>query len=224
MCLIPGVLAAVVLATLPPIPKGSIQGKVIAKPSHYVTQSRPENGFARRHAFPAVTLQEPLGVVVALEGKPLQKEKFAPPAEEVRIEWRAMGLEPRIVGCMIGSPLAIHNGSDRVLKLVGDPMFKEPIPAGETRILVLDEVGVFQLHDEQAPDARVTLVVNQNPHIVTLDASGEFSFADLAPGAYTLKVYGRQRAQQLPVVVKADESEQVTIALKNEPAAKADTP
>jgi hypothetical protein len=193
---------------------GSIYGKVVAKASHYVTKPSEQNGFARRQAAPSAPMREPMGVVVALEGEALEKEKFDAPTEEVRLEARALGLEPRIVGCQVGSPLAIANGGDKPLKLTGHPALKESIAPKEVRKIILAEIGVFEIFDSERPDSKVTLVVTQNPFVIALDDTGEFLFEDLVPGPYTLKVYARTGARQVPVVVKAQEREQVTIALK----------
>jgi hypothetical protein len=214
MSLFTTVFASVLLGAPAPAPMGSIYGKVLAKASHYVTHSAPENGFARRHASPAAPLKEPLGVVVSLEGAALEKEKFDPPVEEVKIEWKAMGLEPRLIGCMVGSPLSIHNTADTALELSGIKALKEAIPGKGTSKITLDEVGVFEVSDRKRPGATITLVVAQNPFVIALDETGEFLFEDLVPGPYTLKVFARSGARQVPVVVKPSEREQVTIALQ----------
>jgi hypothetical protein len=198
------------------VPMGSIYGKVVAKASHYVTQPKEANGYARRQAAPANLVREPMGVVVALEGEALNTEKFDPPTDEVKIEAKGMGIEPRLIGCMVGSPLSIANSSDKPLKLSGLISLKAPIAANDTKKILLDEVGVFEITDNDRPDMKLTLVVTKTPFVIALDETGEFLFEDLTPGAYALKVYSRGPVQKVPVVVKAQEREQVTIALKHE--------
>jgi hypothetical protein len=104
MSLLSTFIAGALIAGPAPPAMGSIYGKVVAKASYFVTKPSAQNGFARRTTTPASKIREPAGIIVSLTGAALDKEKFDPPTDEVTIVWRAMGLEPRLHGCMAGSP------------------------------------------------------------------------------------------------------------------------
>ncbi|MCC6809060.1 MAG: hypothetical protein IT381_16650 [Deltaproteobacteria bacterium] len=195
-------LTALALGAPAPTPLGSVYGKVSVKPSFFL--GNKANGFQRRLGLPPLAQREPAGVVVALEGAALDKEKFDPATDEYPVRIGDGGFNVALIGGMVGTKVTLENATDRPLTFAGAAFLKEAIEAKGKKTVSLDTPGVFTLSEPSLPGSKLTLVVTANPYVIALDETGEFLFESLEAGAYTLKIYARDRAVSAPLEIKAD--------------------
>ncbi len=102
-------------------------------------------------------------------------------------------LLPSTIVAQQGLPLRIRNEDDfgHELYVEGLKGF-EPIETspGQTRTIQLERTGVFVVRDQLAPHVRGYLhVVAKFTQVVSPARDGSFTFKEVPPGKYTLKVY-----------------------------------
>jgi plastocyanin len=127
-------------------------------------------------------------------------------------------LTPSTVVVQHGTTLRIRNEDDfghelYVAGLKGfDPVESSP---GATRSVQMEQTGVFELRDKLAPYIRGHLhVIAKLTQVVNPSADGSYSFKDVVPGPYTLKVFrgGKEiSTSELEVGSKDTEVESITL-------------
>lgn len=109
-------------------------------------------------------------------------------------------LTPSTIVAQHGTTLRVRNDDDFAHELFADKLKDfdpKTLGPGQTRSIALGETGVFELRDALAPHVRGTLHVIQKVSLVaTPGADGSFSFKEVPPGGYVLKVF--RGASELP--------------------------
>ncbi len=102
-------------------------------------------------------------------------------------------LSPSTIVMQQGTSLRVRNEDDFVHKLFVEGLKAfDPIETsgGQGRQVQIDQVGTFAVRDALAPHVRGTLhVLAKLTAVASPQADGTFSFQDVAPGTYTLKVF-----------------------------------
>jgi hypothetical protein len=174
------------LGSLKPLSAPPVQGRAAS------CNWEIENGFKEVQPDHADARRE-LAVV-------LVSESVAPkPTDASRLEVAFSGgsLMPSTIVARVGTTLLIRNDDEisHELYAVELPGFSaEPTSARGRRSIALKTAGHWPLRDRSLPH------VNGHLHVLpdlvavgTLEASGQFSFGDLQPGVYTLKVFQGER-------------------------------
>ncbi|MET0342818.1 MAG: cupredoxin domain-containing protein [Polyangiales bacterium] len=120
--------------------------------------------------------------------------------DSVTVVLRQGTLTPSTIVAQHGTTLRVRNEDDFAHELFADKLKDfEPktLGPGQTRSIALGETGVFALGDKLAPHVHGFLHVVAKVSYVTSPASdGSFSFKEVPPGSYVLKVF--RGANELP--------------------------
>lgn len=145
---------------------------------------------ARAGRGPRVAVTE---VVITLDRIPEKLErklaKHAP--REARVEQRAGGLVPAVLGVAPGTTLRYENHDRRYHGLFSvSPRFDlGQCPPGGSRTVTLDHPGRVQLFCELHPAETVWVLVAPNHAFLQPDARGAFRFPKLPKGTYVLRMW-----------------------------------
>jgi hypothetical protein len=184
-----------VLVVAAPAHAGPVDGKLTV-PSGGVPRPPPRTrGFLEPVGNPHLPAREhdPLpAMVVVLEGAAVAPAGGAP----AQATWDLLGdsFSRPVIAVHVGSELRIRNRGHGtpILTAVGQPdlIAKKPLnPTGEITFNVGTEPRVIEIVDETTPHVRGRIVVLASRWFTTPDASGKFAFADVPPGAWTLRVF-----------------------------------
>ncbi|MDB4974123.1 MAG: hypothetical protein JWN48_2464 [Myxococcaceae bacterium] len=111
----------------------------------------------------------------------------------ITVSLRDGTLTPSTIVVQIGTTLRIRNDDD-----FGHELYVEGLKGfdavetspGSTRSIVMEQTGAFALRDKLAPYVRGNLhVLAKLTQVANPSAGGDFSFKEVAPGNYTLKVF-----------------------------------
>ncbi len=157
-----------------------------------------ENG-ARPVEKARLDAERELAVVLVGEGKP--------PSDTVEVMFSGGGLLPSTIVVRKGATLRIRNQDEVAHELyaVGcKNMTPEATSPRAIRPVNLSEAGSWPLRDRLVTHVRGHLhVLPDLAAVASLNANREFSFADVAPGKYTLKVFhGGSEVASKPIEVK----------------------
>jgi hypothetical protein len=113
--------------------------------------------------------------------------------DAVTVALRGGTLTPNTIVVQIGTTLRIRNDDDFGHELFVDKLkgfdAVETSP-GATRSVVMEQTGVFAVRDKLAPYIHGNLhVIAKLAQVTNPSAGGDFSFKDVVPGSYTLKVF-----------------------------------
>ncbi|MDD9934408.1 MAG: hypothetical protein OXT09_12440 [Myxococcales bacterium] len=144
-----------------------------------------ENGF--KQVIPdRVDAARELAVVLVGEGE-------APGLDRAEAVFQGGGLLPSTIVARTGATLLVRNEDEVAHEVYAaklDAFASEAISPRGRRTVKLDAAGDWALADKLIPHVKGHLhVVDNLIAIAKVDASGRFSFADVAPGKYTLKVF-----------------------------------
>jgi len=117
----------------------------------------------------------------------------APTRDATTVSLRDGTLSPSTIVAQHGLPLRIRNDDDFTHELYVEGLkgfdAVETSP-GQTRTIQLEQTGVFVVRDKLAPHVHGTLhVVAKLTHVVSPSHDGTFTFKDVPPGKYQLKLY-----------------------------------
>jgi plastocyanin len=141
-----------------------------------------------------------------------------PTKDSVTVVLKNGTLTPSTIVAQVGTTLRIRNeddfGHELVVKELKGFDAVETSP-GSTRSIVMEQTGAFEIKDKLAPYVRGHLhVVAKLTQVVNPGSDGSFSFADVAPGNYTLKVFrGAKEVSTAEVEVGSKVTEVETIPL-----------
>lgn len=133
--------------------------------------------------------------VVLLSESVQPKPGQEPP--RVEVAFAGGGLLPSTIVVRPGTTLLIRNDDEVAHELYAPDLqglSAEPTSARGRRSIALKTAGSWPLRDRLLPHVHGHLhVLPDLVAIGTLDAAGQYAFADVAPGMYTLKVFQGER-------------------------------
>ncbi len=141
-----------------------------------------------------------------------------PTKDSVTVVLKNGTLTPSTIVAQVGTTLRIRNDDDFGHELVVKDLkgfdAVETSP-GSTRSVVMEQTGSFEVGDKLAPYVHGYLhVVAKLTQIVNPGSDGNFSFQDVPPGTYTLKVFrGAKEVSTSEVEVGSKDTEVDTIPL-----------
>ena len=188
-------VALALVAVAVPADAGPIDGKLVLPPGGAPRPTARGRGFLDPIDNPHLPVRAPdpfRSMAVVLEGG-----TPAPPAvPPVQVAWDVLGdsfARPLLV-VRIGSEVKITNRGHGtpILTAVGQPALiaKKPLnPSGELVFNVGTAPRVLEIVDETAPHLRGLVLVTASTQVAQPDSGGKFTFADVPPGAWTLRVF-----------------------------------
>lgn len=107
-------------------------------------------------------------------------------------------LNPSTIVVQHGTSLRVRNEDDFAHELYVEGLkgFEaKATGAGQTRVVQMDQTGVFVVRDMLSPHVRGFLhVVAKVTHVVNPNGEGAFAFTDVPPGKYAIKVFRGEHA------------------------------
>lgn len=120
-----------------------------------------------------------------------------PDAARVEVAFSGGGLLPSTIAVRTGTTLMIRNDDEIAHELFAaglTGLSAEPTTARGRRSVSLKTAGSWPLRDRLVPHLSGHLhVLPDLVAVASIDASGQFTFSDVPPGKYTLKVFRGER-------------------------------
>jgi len=190
------VLAAAIALTLvvqsAPALAAEVTGKLLLAPYRLAPKESPAGAFqweiengVKEVAADRVDAKRELAVVLLGEGKPVLPE-------HMEIAFSGGGLLPSTIVARPGATILFVNQDEIAHELFAEG--KEGFAAEATsprgrRSVALKSAGVLELRDQLMP--HLSGVIHVIPNLIAVaspDGSGQFTFPEIEPGKYTLKV------------------------------------
>jgi len=154
-------------------------------------------------------------MVVTLEGRDIIGQNLVKPA--LRLE--DMRFHPRVLAVSPHAKVAIENKDpvEHRLQAVGSTWFPgKALAPKATFTLPFETPGSYTLRCTEYPHISATIFVTGAPVYVQPDATGGFTFPEIRPGNYTLKVWFRdQWIHSQEVIVKQPLAKPIEITLSS---------
>ena len=151
-----------------------------------------------------VTGRAPGGALVTLEpagGAPL-------PEGSAVMDQFSKAFVPETLFVRVGQPVIFKNSEDQlhnvtvVRSRTGGAVFNISQNQGDVHTHTFDQPGEYDVSCDVHPGMRGTIVATTSPHAMYADPRGAFSFQNIAPGQYTLRVSADGRVGERTVEVK----------------------
>lgn len=113
------------------------------------------------------------------------------PGTAVRVDQRGLRFDPRVVAVRVGQTVEFTNLDDErhVVHVVSGGDFNRAMAPGELARLATSRPGVLKLACDIHGHMRGYVVVADTPWVRTCDRDGNYRFADVPEGRYTLKAW-----------------------------------
>lgn len=190
------VLVAVAVDQLPAAKAGPIEGKLVLPPGGVPRPPVRSRGFLDPVDNPHLPVRTPdpfPSMAVVLEGAEAPAPAAVPP---VQVPWDLLGdsFARPLIAVRVGTEIRITNRGHGtpILTATGQPALiaKKPLnPSGEITFNVGTTPGVIEIVDETTPHLRGRVLVTASSHVAQPDGAGKFAFAEVPPGAWTLRVF-----------------------------------
>jgi plastocyanin len=137
-----------------------------------------------------VSGRAPAGALVALEpaaGLPL-------PEGAAVLDQFAKAFVPDTLFVRVGQPVIFKNSEDQLHNVAvvrtrtGTAVFNISQNQGDVHTHTFEQAGEFDVTCDVHPGMRATIIAANTPHAVYADARGAFSFQNITPGSYRLRV------------------------------------
>jgi hypothetical protein len=155
-----------------------------------------ENGFKEVRAD-RVDGRRELAVVLLGDQPAAPEPKSGQDPARVEVAFSGGGLLPSTIAVRAGTTLMIRNDDEIAHELYAPGLTglsAEPTTARGRRSVSLKTAGSWPLRDRLVPHLTGHLhVLPDLVAVASIDASGQFSFSDVPPGRYTLKVFRGER-------------------------------
>ena len=183
------------LAVAVPADAGPVEGKLVLPPAGVPRPAARSRGFLEPVENPhlPVKAHDPFpSMAIVLEGG----APVPPAVPATQVTWDLLGdsFARPLVAVRIGSELRIRNlgHGTPILTAVGQPdlIARKPLnPTGEITFNVGTEPRLLEVADETEPHLRGRVLVTAASQVALPDTGGKFTFADVPPGAWTLRVF-----------------------------------
>src|SRR6266508_4451994 len=145
-------------------------------------------------------------VVVVLE--PRTALAFPPQGEKPAMDQVGLTFGPELLLVRTGQPVEFRNNDDTLHNVnvkheeTREQAFNVAIPTGGAYRYTFARDGFYRVGCDIHPAMAASVFAASTPYTTLADTDGRFSFADIAPGAYTATLYGGGRKVQQAVDVK----------------------
>jgi plastocyanin len=151
----------------------------------------------------------PAGALVTLEpiaGVPM-------PEGNALLDQFSKAFVPETLFVRVGQPVVFKNSEDQlhnvtvVRSRTGTGVFNISQNQGDVHTHTFEQAGEYDVTCDVHPGMRATIVASNTPFAVYADARGAFSFANITPGSYRLKVSAGGRETERAVEVAGAQME-----------------
>jgi plastocyanin len=145
-------------------------------------------------------------VVVMLE--PNTPQSFPTQHEVPVMDQVGLTFGPELLLVRTGQPVEFRNSDDTLHNVhvsheeTREPAFNIAIPTGNSYTYTFQKDGFYRVGCDIHPAMAASVFSASTPYTTLADADGRFTIADVAPGAYTVTLYGGGRRVQHAVDVK----------------------
>jgi len=145
-------------------------------------------------AHTVVVSKAPRGAVVVLE--PKVSQPFPLPPGPAIMDQFGRAFIPSLLIVRAGQVVEFRNSEDVLHNVhvqkapAGTEVFNVDRPPFDTYKYTFTEDGFYSVQCDTHIDMRAGIVVTSTPYTGVADERGSFTFPDVAPGLYTLRLYG----------------------------------
>jgi plastocyanin len=131
--------------------------------------------------------------VVVLE--PKDARTFPPPADKPVMDQAGLSFGPELLLVRTGYPVEFRNSDDTLHNVrvsheeTRASAFNVAIPTGESYTYTFERDGFYRVGCDIHPAMAASIFAASTPFTTLADSSGNFSFADVPVGAWTVTVY-----------------------------------
>jgi plastocyanin len=153
-----------------------------------------------------VTGKVAAGAIVVLE--PAEPREF-PPGEQPMMDQVSLSFTPDLLFVRTGQPVDFRNSDDTLHNVhVGnvdtrEPAFNVAIPTGEKWAYTFTKDGFYHVGCDIHPSMSAEILAVSTPFVMVSAGDGSFSFADVPPGAYRVRVHAAGVRTERAVEIKA---------------------
>jgi plastocyanin len=147
------------------------------------------------------------GAIVVLDSK--DERSFPPQVEPPVMDQVGQMFTPGLLFVRTGQPVEFRNSDDTLHNVhVGnidtkEPAFNVAIPTGEKFTYTFRNDGFYHVGCDIHPAMSAEVFSASTPFVAAAESDGSFSFAEVPPGAYTVRAFAGGRTRQRDVEVRA---------------------
>jgi hypothetical protein len=185
-----------------------------SKPSPSATPAPPADAGSQQPAGAGaqagtVVGQAPAGTSVIVVLEPRDERTFPPQTDAPVMDQIGATFSPDFLFVRTGQPVEFRNSDDTLHNVhvsnsdTKEPSFNVAIPTGQKYTYTFEKDGFYHVGCDIHPSMAADLLASSSPFAIIAEADGAFTFTDVPPGAYTLKVWAAGRKVQRDVDVIA---------------------
>ena len=144
--------------------------------------------------------------------------EFPAQAERPVMDQISLAFTPSILFARIGQPTEFRNSDDELHNIrvmdaeTKEPAFNVALPTGGTFKHAFAAEGFYDVGCDIHPGMSAVIIASQSPFATLAADSGQFTFANVPQGGYTLSVYTGAERFERKITVAAEQFDMGTVA------------
>lgn len=150
--------------------------------------------------------------------KPTGPLEFPAQVQQPVMDQISLAFTPTILFARIGQPTEFRNSDDELHNIrvmdaeTKEPAFNVALPTGGTFRHTFATEGFYDVGCDIHPGMSAVIIASRSPFTILVADSGQFTFANVPPGEYTLSVYTGAARFERTVTVTAGPFDMGTVA------------
>jgi plastocyanin len=150
------------------------------------------------------------GAIVVLAPK---EPRELPPSDPVAMDQVSLTFTPPMMFVRTGDPVEFRNSDDTLHNVhVGnadtrEPSFNVAIPTGQKYTYTFTKDGFYHVGCNIHPSMAADILSVSTPFVTTAGEDGSFSFADVPPGSYVVRMFAGGLKTERDVQIKGGRNE-----------------